>query len=1012
MKKIIVKFWSVGLLLALLSTLFVGSAAPAAAADYAMSDSLLGPYPTAFAGPLADTTPFSVTGIAQSGATIYAIATNGASYYLYKSADGGMTWAAQTTGIPAGVTFSKIAVAPDNANNVAIVDTTSGGVYYSTFGGTLFAQLSTNATVTAAVGTVTSIAMSPNVLWTNIAVGGTGGVATWPGAVGPVSPSWTPAPGITKVAALKYSPNFPADASLLAVDVTAANATNIDVYSSNLLAWDPVGYGYPIPVSPTATSTVLTKATITLDPNFYLGDVSTQIGFIGIDGTSNNNTLYNGVYRFDTNSAGYANQIYSVGGVNSVAWDGTNLMVAPYVTAATDTPLVIWRSANALTSPSSVSFLQSSTYKAPGTGTNAIVNFNSSGVALCFSQGTNSAVAKSTDEGKDWDGIAMVNSNFNTVSNFWVSADSSRIYAAVYDGTDMNVWKFNAGVWSRVFILANAVGTNWEVRALGSTPDTVFVAQKGGTTMFKSTDGGETWVTRACAAPIQDFAIEDENTLYATTSLAGYLFISTNGGFTWTPYPTASALSSATGYSLTLVSPKNLILGTTGGYVEYTTDGGMTWAAIPAPINLSNTLTVATGLTAGSVIFASAPGTANAVQSWTVGSSIAWTPAAATANISGLSMQNGVVYAISNNGTGGNIYRWLYPTFGAQLGFTDTIPYAAIDIGQANDVNTLQASGTGSTTLWADNVATPDNLVAYSEYLPSPANAPALTYPVNGQEISVNSLSGNSYNFVFQWKTPALLPNTPLQDYTYNIFIYLDQAQTITMGSAFGISPFHYGGSIANEPASAIAGLSLIPGTTYYWTIMVATPVSSFMAPVQSFVVQQLQAVVPSLASPATGSTLAMGQTVAFAWSPITGTASYNFQLSVDPSFDTTVFTDTTTSAGEELPSNIHLIGGTTYFWRVQAATPTLGDWSSVGNFMVAKAVTTTSTTMAPPPVTIITTSTSIVIPQPVQTVITVPQVTPTTTEVNPSYIWAIIIIGFVLVIAVIVLIVRTRRSV
>jgi hypothetical protein len=66
------------------------------------------------------------------------------------------------------------------------------------------------------------------------------------------------------------------------------------------------------------------------------------------------------------------------------------------------------------------------------------------------------------------------------------------------------------------------------------------------------------------------------------------------------------------------------------------------------------------------------------------------------------------------------------------------------------------------------------------------------------------------------------------------------------------------------------------------------------------------------------------------------------------------------------------------------------------------------------PPVTptIILPTPTVILPTP--TVVIPTQPTPTTVkeEISPAYIWAIIIIGAILVIAVIVLIVRTRRTV
>jgi len=101
---------------------------------------------------------------------------------------------------------------------------------------------------------------------------------------------------------------------------------------------------------------------------------------------------------------------------------------------------------------------------------------------------------------------------------------------------------------------------------------------------------------------------------------------------------------------------------------------------------------------------------------------------------------------------------------------------------------------------------------------------------------------------------------------------------------------------------------------------------------------------------------------------------------------------------------------GATYFWRVRAIEPVEGDWSTIANFTVAEEAP------APPdPVVVTTTQPPDIIveipPAPPATVIEIPPA-PAAEEIAPAYIWAIIIIGAVLVIAVIVLIVRTRRTV
>jgi len=100
----------------------------------------------------------------------------------------------------------------------------------------------------------------------------------------------------------------------------------------------------------------------------------------------------------------------------------------------------------------------------------------------------------------------------------------------------------------------------------------------------------------------------------------------------------------------------------------------------------------------------------------------------------------------------------------------------------------------------------------------------------------------------------------------------------------------------------------------------------------------------------------------------------------------------------------------TTYYWRVRgigASTET--DWSPVTGF------TTMAEPVAPaPPVVIETVPPPVIEIPPAQPPpqINIPPAPEQPAPIAPAYIWAVIVIGAILVIAVIVLIVRTRRSV
>jgi hypothetical protein len=166
-----------------------------------------------------------------------------------------------------------------------------------------------------------------------------------------------------------------------------------------------------------------------------------------------------------------------------------------------------------------------------------------------------------------------------------------------------------------------------------------------------------------------------------------------------------------------------------------------------------------------------------------------------------------------------------------------------------------------------------------------------------------------------------------------------------------------------------------------------------------------------------------------FVWAaPTAGCApvSYDFQLSTDPNFGSFIIDTTVTGTGYTYTAR-DLAYDTNHYWRVRsvAADGTTSAWTTVQNFhtMVepveptqAPDVTLTVTQNPAPVVTVsIPPAQTVTVPPAVtltQTVTSVP--TPTLVmpeQPTPAYIWVIVAVGAVLTIAVIVLIIRTRRA-
>jgi hypothetical protein len=174
-----------------------------------------------------------------------------------------------------------------------------------------------------------------------------------------------------------------------------------------------------------------------------------------------------------------------------------------------------------------------------------------------------------------------------------------------------------------------------------------------------------------------------------------------------------------------------------------------------------------------------------------------------------------------------------------------------------------------------------------------------------------------------------------------------------------------------------------------------------------------------TIGGPAVGAT-GVPQSPTLTWASVDGVQGYEVQLGTDPTFAVNQIVANAPNAFYAVTDKLD--AGKTYYWRVRAITganpdpklPALGTPWVAGTFTVAAAAATTAptgtapaatVTVTPPASTVVTTSTA---PAPPASVVTIEVPTPTAI---PTYLlWIIIAIGIILVIALIVLIVRTRR--
>ena len=198
-------------------------------------------------------------------------------------------------------------------------------------------------------------------------------------------------------------------------------------------------------------------------------------------------------------------------------------------------------------------------------------------------------------------------------------------------------------------------------------------------------------------------------------------------------------------------------------------------------------------------------------------------------------------------------------------------------------------------------------------------------------------------------------------------------------------------------------------GTEYFWRVRVGQqtyddtadvwlggPVLSRWSVTRSFMTK-----VGAVAEPVQVRPLPGAQDInlkpSFSWLEVDGAESYEIVVSDSPEFAS--FLTSATPTINAWAIDIELDYLTTYYWKVRGMS---ADGAPAGDWVISVFTTMAEPEVAPPPV-------EIEVPPPAAA----PEITvETTVPITPAYVWAIIAIGALLIIALIVLIVRTRRVV
>jgi photosystem II stability/assembly factor-like uncharacterized protein len=1002
MKKRITKLWGVGLVIVLLSTLFV-AAAPASAANPLTWNTEVIPGTTGYV--LLNPSDVTDIAIGEDGDVIYAV---GGDTYVYRSTDMGVTWSQIATDAGTKVDYSVnadlVAVAADDSDVVIIADCIDGSTYdgyvmVTTDGGAEWAflgdlvtqagstaindiDISTAASGTRFVAVATADAPAAELYYIELGIGG-----IWKNANTLAS-----AHAATSALACTFSPNFASDLVLTVVTIDATSTYFEVLQLTTSPAWNTTaGFDkYPVGIEDASGVFVSQAASIALAPTYLGGDEIERIAFVGIDVAADANAS-DGVYRLED----YAyTQVMSKKDIHSVAFDGSTCVAG--ITGAAGTGTTVWRSADPLTSIPT--FRGTAALKSPGGDSLVVVGFAGTTI-VAGTSGDESCFSVSEDVGASFNDISLIDTSIAVIEDTAVAPDGTAVYMATDNGTNFSVWR-KASAWQRV--LSVQADKGYIIRVAPDDTDIIYVAAYGGTDVYYSKEGGDTkWYKRGAPDNIQDIAVESSDVAYMALASKKTVSKTDNGGFVWDT-PVDTDLASGVLWTIKCISEDNVIVSSTAGCVSYSTDGNESWTKIGQAVDIPVPIQVtADGLQEGNHIYAGTGAAAPLVYRWTLGQAdtepwecIYCATLPDNSYITGMTMQGGTLYASTSNGTASTFMRNTM-AFMPEIAmmFWSAAPTVAADFNNAPTEMRISAAATynkvwdcGDTTLYSfmDTLA---------------VTAPTPIAPAAGATVPLNAQSGLPYNVTFTWSRPSMATN-------YTLMVALDPFFSETILRLVDCSFSFFDPVSYTLTGNNLAALT--PGTTYYWAVQASQPMTSGMSamPGLAFTLESGAAVAPTIGSPANGASNVL-TTPSFSWSPVAGATMYEFQLAVGTTFTETIYSGTLPETGIRPP--VELDPGVTYFWRVRSVEPVVGDWSTIANFTVA-----VPAEEPPPPVEIIQQPAPVIeIPAPEPApIINIPAAPEQPAPTAQGYIWAIIIIGAILVIALVVLIVRTRRQV
>lgn len=580
-------------------------------------------------------------------------------------------------------------------------------------------------------------------------------------------------------------------------------------------------------------------------------------------------------------------------------------------------------------------------------------DFANTGRAYAGSSGIESAISVTSDS-IIWNQISFIDTSISGsgIIDFAVSPGTTneKTLFLLTSGDTQSLWRSrdNGIKWERtlcaIFPDIESISSIRLSPRYGQEKEVIYLTGTSGTfpVIFTSSDGGQVFTLRGAPFSLDTWTVINDDILI----LGGYdgtdalVCLAHGTGLIWSnPTPAGNKTLVSIAISPDYGKDKSILVGNTAGEVFLSTDNGTSFQRLGERLPISGTgegmvyVVFDNRFIQNKTVYAassatSTTGSSERIFKFVTGKSIKWESIDTTLPVGSIigrlcQSPEGTFYAVnsrlvSTSNPVGGMERSLNPASASPV-------FETVIRGLSNGV-VLSGLWIAEHQLWSiDTVNT--RLMTFIDSLSGPV---ALTSPedeVAGLETSGIRLDWKAVSGAtkYQWQV----------DYDGDFSTVSDGFEGDSEGSSIRL------------PVLEMA-------TTYFWRVRVITPYNSPWSVVYSFTTKLGEIEnTPELYTPAAGAVDIPPQPV-FQWSAIKGAEKYELLVSTDINFADPILSMTGNNAipATAWHSEIKLISGRTYYWKVKAVgANSHSSWSPIGGFTIseeAPAQATVSTTLAP----------------------------------------------------------------